>query len=41
VIKAKNRNMIKLTREARPCLPGLARETFVPNKDNESEVKFI
>jgi hypothetical protein len=41
VIKARNRDVIKLTREARPCLPGLARETFVPDKDNKSEVEFV
>jgi hypothetical protein len=33
--------MIKLTKKARLYLPSLAKETFVPNKDNKSKVKFI
>jgi hypothetical protein len=41
MIKAKDRDIIKLTREARSCLSGLAKETFVPDKDNKSEVKFV
>jgi hypothetical protein len=41
VIKAKDRDVVKLTREARPCLPGLAKETFVPDEDNKSEVEFV
>jgi hypothetical protein len=41
VIKAKDRDMVKLTKEACLCLPGLAKETFVPDKDNESKIEFI
>jgi hypothetical protein len=41
VIKTKDRDVVKLTKEACLCLPGLARETFVPNKDNKSEVEFV
>jgi hypothetical protein len=41
IIKAKDRDMVKLTGEARLCLPGLAKKTFMPNKDNKSKVKFI
>jgi hypothetical protein len=41
IIKAKDRDIIKLTKEARLCLPGLAKETFVPNKDNKSKVEFV
>jgi hypothetical protein len=41
VIKARDGDVVKLTEEARLCLPGLARETFVPDKDDKSEVKFI
>jgi hypothetical protein len=41
VIKTKDRNMVKPTEEACPCLPSLARETFVPDKDNKSKVKFV
>jgi hypothetical protein len=33
--------MVKLTKEACLCLPGLAKKTFVPNKDNKSKVKFV
>jgi hypothetical protein len=33
--------MVKLTKKARLCLPSLARETFVPNKDNKSKMKFV
>jgi hypothetical protein len=41
VIKAKDGDVVKLTREARLCLSGLARETFVLDKDDESKVEFI
>jgi hypothetical protein len=41
VIKAKDRDMVKLTKKARLCLPGLAKETFVPDKDNKSKIEFI
>jgi hypothetical protein len=41
VIEARDRDVVKLTKEARPCLPGLARETFVPDKDDGSEVEFV
>jgi hypothetical protein len=41
VIKAKDRDMVKPTREARSCLPGLAKETFVSNKNNKSKIEFI
>jgi hypothetical protein len=41
VIKAKDKDVVKLTREARLCLLGLARETFVPNKDDRSKVEFV
>jgi hypothetical protein len=41
VIKARDRDIIKLTREACSYLSGLARETFVLNKDNKSEVEFV
>jgi hypothetical protein len=41
VIEAKDRDVVKLTREARPCLSGLAKETFVSDKDNKSEIKFV
>jgi hypothetical protein len=41
VIKAKDRDMVKLTREAYLCLPGLAKETFVPDKDNRSKIEFV
>jgi hypothetical protein len=33
--------MVKLTREACLYLSGLAKKTFVPNKDDKSEVEFI
>jgi hypothetical protein len=41
IIEAKDRDMVKPTEEACPCLPGLARETFVPDKDNKSKVEFV
>jgi hypothetical protein len=41
MIKARDRDVIKLIREAYPCLPGLAKETFVPDKDNKSKVEFV
>jgi hypothetical protein len=41
IIEAKDRDVIKPTKKARPCLPGLAKETFVPNKDNKSKIKFV
>jgi hypothetical protein len=33
--------MVKLTEEACPCLLSLARKTFMPNKNNKSEVEFV
>jgi hypothetical protein len=33
--------MIKLAKKTCLCLPGLAKETFVPDKDNKSKVEFI
>jgi hypothetical protein len=33
--------VVKLTKEARPCLPSLAKETFVPDKDDKSKVEFV
>jgi hypothetical protein len=41
IIKAKDRDVIKPTKEACLCLPSLARKTFVPDKDNKSKVKFV
>jgi hypothetical protein len=41
VIEAKDRDVVKPIEEARSCLFGLARETFVPDKNNESKVKFV
>jgi hypothetical protein len=41
VIEARDGDVVKLTEEVCPYLPGLARETFVPNKDNKSKVEFI
>jgi hypothetical protein len=41
VIKAKDGDVVKLTGEARLCLPDLARETFVPDKDDGSKVEFV
>jgi hypothetical protein len=41
VIKARNRDVIKLTKKARLCLSGLAKKTFVSNKDNKSKIEFI
>jgi hypothetical protein len=33
--------VVKLTEEACLCLSGLAKKTFVPNKDNKNKVKFV
>jgi hypothetical protein len=41
IIKIKDKNVIKPAEKACLCLSGLARETFVPDKDNKSKVKFI
>jgi hypothetical protein len=41
VIEARDRDVIKLTEEACSCLPSLAKETFMPNKNNKSKVKFV
>jgi hypothetical protein len=41
IIKTKDKDVIKLIKEARLCLSGLAKKTFMPNKNNKSKVKFI
>jgi hypothetical protein len=41
VIEAKNRNVVEPTEKACLCLPSLAKETFMLNKDNKSKVKFV
>jgi hypothetical protein len=41
VIEAKDRDVVKLTKEACLCLFSLAKETFVPDKDNKSKVEFV
>jgi hypothetical protein len=41
VIKIKDRDVVKPAKKARLCLSGLARETFVPNKNDKSKIKFV
>jgi hypothetical protein len=41
VIEARDRDVVEPTEETRPCLPGPAEKTFVPNKDNKSKIEFI
>jgi hypothetical protein len=41
VIETKDKDVIKLTEEACSCLSGLAKETFMPDKDDRSKVEFI
>jgi hypothetical protein len=41
VIKAKDGDVVKLTKKARLYLPSLAKKTFVLDEDDKSEVEFV
>jgi hypothetical protein len=41
IIKTKDKDIVKLTKEVCLCLFSLTKKIFVPNKDNKSEVKFV
>jgi hypothetical protein len=41
VIEVRDGDVVEPAEEARPCLPGPAGETFVPDEDDESEVEFV